>query len=350
MDESFKDALDSYSRLAREQDLDREQKTDLFYKCLDGNALKFYRDHVESKYADYGSRMAVMTEKYSSKCLQDGNKAKLETLRLENVCKTFKLGAMEALEKIYEIISTSEEDLPTEYRSQAHLVGFYKDAVLAHDFATGPIERLDADALSLHEFHASLVKALTLYNQRLRAKGLEPLSFTAAGPARFVPSAAEQSSATVHSAHFGRYQVQKQSNNQYNRANHRFANQRRAAGPCFNCGGPHTISKCNQKIDYRQAAENRLEFFRKLREKMNMTGTDAIRFMQDCYFELADAAEEISAERQGESRGREEMSAEENDNLDFGNMDETLLTNYYTSLRDNSSKHENTNGAHDYDF
>lgn len=348
--ESLKDAVDAYSRLADEQDLDRTQKSSLFYKCLDGNALKYYRDHVENKHQDYASRIAAMQEKFSSTSLHDGNRSKLENLRLDAVARDEKLSTLEALEKIHDTICVAKDDLPKAFRSEAHLVGFYKDAVLAHDFAVGPIERLDQDNLSLQSFHAALVKALNLYDQRQRAKGAKPLSFIPGETPRFTQDATGQA-LIPHSTHFGKYHAPRSSMRPGNKKSEGYNGQRRSSGPCFNCDGAHAIANCDQKIDYRRAAERRLEYFRNQRERKKISSQNAIHFLQDCYLELADVAGDITNDFQHDRQATSDSDIEDaHQEVDFDNADKIALQTYYNSLGRSSVSHAQSQNEDEYDF
>ena len=153
--ESWNEYIAEYLQVARDYDLNNQQKLLYLHDIIGGDAKRFYLDSVYPHVQTFNHAVEPIGREYNSSLRQNRVKNLLNTLRLKD-----KLGENqdegEAVAMVYKIIAKLAPLFPTCHRGNAHKIEFLHNAVVRPHWAAEPLSRTANHNLSFQKLYGEL--------------------------------------------------------------------------------------------------------------------------------------------------------------------------------------------------
>ncbi len=258
--EAWMEYVAEYQQVARDYDLNQEQRFQYMHNILSGDAKRFYLDKVQSYATSFNQAVDMVSAEYNSIVRQNRVKNYLVGYRMSTLISD---GVTEAaaLEQTYKTITKLAPQVPRSHQGDAHKVEFSRNAVVGSPWATEPLSRIATHGLTFQQLYGELEAALHLHKEARLAVAHASASGHRLPSTQDVPG--------ILFAGQGRYARP----NRGSATGHtkRAGSSSRPSGHnplaimgCFNCDdAAHTMKDCPRPIDAAKAAQRRLDYYAK---------------------------------------------------------------------------------------
>ncbi|KAK1860015.1 hypothetical protein I4F81_002607 [Pyropia yezoensis] len=158
---AFHEYAASYQQVKRASGASHEQKLELMYNVLHGEAKRYYDEQVEGQVATLAEVVHLISEKFNPEITQIQTRNELDLLRFNAFVKQG-MSEMNALKELHKFITNNAPLLPLEYRTDRQKRDFIRHAVVGVLWAELVINRCASTGSQFQELHAELAGALQL--------------------------------------------------------------------------------------------------------------------------------------------------------------------------------------------
>lgn len=262
-DQALHEYVGLYLQITRDFSVSNEQKLQFMYNIFDGEAKRYFDDHVDGRVATFSEAVLLMNKQYNSTTRQTAVQNRLSSLRFGKLLKQG-MDDKTALQTIYKTITKLAPQLPTNYRDDTHKRDYLRLAVVGVPWARAPLGRLTTVDMNFEELYAALISELQLAEEFDAANDPNPNG----GMVAQVPSKA------YYFAGQGMYGKSTKSIGMPRPTYARGKAPAKADGRtrfdpltiagCFNCDDPkHLLKNCPKPVDAIRATKRKVEYYDK---------------------------------------------------------------------------------------
>ena len=159
--ELWNEYVTEYLSVARDYNLNNEQKLQYLHNLMSGDAKRFYLSAVEPHAITFDQAVELIDKEYNSIVHQNRVKDVLNQLRLKDKMRENN-DEGEALAEAYKIITKLSPQVPTSHTGNAHKDELLRNAVVGCEWATVPLSRIATYNLSFQQLYRELESACLL--------------------------------------------------------------------------------------------------------------------------------------------------------------------------------------------
>lgn len=252
--EAFHEHVATYQQLTRCLGATQEQRLELMFLMLAGEAKRFYDEHVHGCVVTFSEAVQLITEQFNPEITQTQIHNELSLLRWTTYVKQGRT-ELQAVRELYKIISRKAPLLPLAYRSDRHKKDFLRHALVGVAWAEPVINRCESEATSFQKMYAELSGALQLHLEGRQVNEMEaaaeqkpvPIQYSGQGTYGRPSKSVVASKSPGGGAGGGRFDPL-------------------TIAGCFNCDAKdHLMKDCKRPIDYVKTADEKLAYWTKKR-------------------------------------------------------------------------------------
>lgn len=258
--EAFHEHVATYQQLTRCLGATQEQRLELMFLMLAGEAKRFYDEHVHGCVVTFSEAVQLITEQFNPEITQTQTHNELSLLRWNHYVKQGKT-ELQAIRELYKTVSRKAPLFPLAYRSDRHKKDFLRHALVGVAWAEPVINRCESEATSFQKMYAELAGALQLnlegrqVNELEAAIGQKPMPIQYAGQGTYGrPSKGVDAPRPAGGGNGGGVG-----------SGGRKFDPLTITG-CFNCDAKdHLMKDCKRPIDFVKIADEKLAYWSKKR-------------------------------------------------------------------------------------
>jgi hypothetical protein len=169
LDENLEVKLRNYEEAATENKLSAEQRSQLIYHMLSGEAQDFFFDNIKSCHVSYADRKAALEKEYCSSARQGRARAHLRTARVTAYISEAQGDMLKGITSLYEDINRYAPQCPPDSRTDLAKRRFLEDAITGYTWSRDAVSRAESKDNPEHTFNGLYQASCASIQQEIKA-------------------------------------------------------------------------------------------------------------------------------------------------------------------------------------
>jgi Zinc knuckle len=255
LDENLDIKLRNYEEAARENKLSEEQRSQLIYHVLSGEAQDFYFDHIKHCHVTYADRRAALEKEYCSSARQGRARAHLKSARVTTYIAQAQGDVLKGITALYDDISKYAPQCPPDSRTDIAKRRFLEDSIAGYSWSRDSVARAEIEGNPEHTFNGLFQSSCANIQQEIKAaKAVQ--ADTDMGRMGINPSSSTATSSVMYGQRYATPRAQKKPPPRYISST-----PSKRSKTCWKCGEEgHFVANCPRKdLSLTDVARGRLK-------------------------------------------------------------------------------------------